>query len=249
MKKRNIVFLMTDQQRFDALGAVNPLVKTPTLDSLAGEGILYDQAVCNCPMCVPSRYSMMLGLYPFQTGVHHNMQMIERDDKLPVKTFAERLTNAGYQTACFGKTHWFIGEYDIPPEVSHVQYSKRGFEVSTGQGGNVSLGKTPPEYKDAFKIVTQRGGEDVAGYVGKVNDAPTEYMTDYRKTTKAIEWLEEGRDESRPFFLYLSLSKPHAPFTVPPEFFVLREKMTRELLTHLMVCLAKFPRGFSTTKV
>lgn len=218
MSKRNILFLMTDQQRYDALGVVNPLVKTPTLDALASEGILYDQAVSNCPMCVPSRYSMMLGLYPCQTGVHHNMQMIERDSKLPRATFAECMKEQGYQTACFGKTHWFIGEYDIPPEISGVEYTTRGFEISTEKGGNYELPKMPPEWHDVDKIVTQRGGEDVAGYIGKTNEAPTETMHDYRKASGAIEWLENGRDKSRPFFLYLSLNKPHATLTAPPEY-------------------------------
>ena len=46
----NIVMIMTDQQRFDALGCVNPLVKTPAIDSLAKNGILFDQAICQCPM-------------------------------------------------------------------------------------------------------------------------------------------------------------------------------------------------------
>ncbi|MGB4472949.1 MAG: sulfatase-like hydrolase/transferase, partial [Limnochordia bacterium] len=52
----NVIFFMTDQQRWDALGVANPLVKTPNLDRLARTGIRFDQAVCQAPMCVPSRY-------------------------------------------------------------------------------------------------------------------------------------------------------------------------------------------------
>ena len=63
-KRPNIVFLMADQHRWDAIGRLDPTVKTPALDRLAREGTLFDQAVCQAPMCIPSRYSMMLGLYP-----------------------------------------------------------------------------------------------------------------------------------------------------------------------------------------
>jgi len=220
---------MTDQQRFDGLGIVNPLVKTPNLDQLAKEGILYSEAVCNCPMCVPSRYSMMLGLYPSQIGVRHNMQMLERDEKLPVKTFAQYLTDAGYQTVGVGKTHWYIGEYDIPPEVSYVEHSRRGFEIRVESGKRPSadhsdiiyLGELKKEknpWAGVDKIKTQRGGEDVAGYIGKTNEAPTETTADHKKTTYAIEWLKTQRDPEKPFFMYLSLNKPHAALTTPPEF-------------------------------
>ncbi len=230
MEKRNIVFLMTDQQRFDALGIVNPHVKTPNLDALAKDGVLYAQAVCNCPMCVPSRYSMMLGLYPSQIGVRHNMQMIERDEKLPAKPFAQRLSEAGYQTACFGKTHWFIGEYDIAPAVSGVVPSKRGFDVRYETGKRPSADRTDTVYlseldqnvqsswADVDKIVTQRGGEDVAGYIGKTCEAPTETMDDYQKASLAVDWVVNRRKPDQPFFLYLSLNKPHAPLTAPAEF-------------------------------
>ena len=65
----NVIFLMDDQHRWDALGLVDPAVQTPTLDALAKEGIFFDQAVCQAPMCIPSRNSMMLGLYPNQIGI------------------------------------------------------------------------------------------------------------------------------------------------------------------------------------
>ncbi|MDQ3362824.1 MAG: sulfatase-like hydrolase/transferase, partial [Actinomycetota bacterium] len=105
----NILFLMTDQHRFDALGSVNPVVRTPNLDRLASRGVRFTQAVCNAPMCVPSRYSMMTGLYPSQVGVRHNTQMIPTDEDLPAPVLAQRLLDSGYQTAGFGKTHWYMG--------------------------------------------------------------------------------------------------------------------------------------------
>ena len=79
----NIIFIMTDQMRHDAIGAVTPYVHTPGIDSLARDGILYDQAVCQCPMCVPSRNSMMFGMYPSQCGVHTNNGALLDESRLP----------------------------------------------------------------------------------------------------------------------------------------------------------------------
>ena len=64
----NIIFFMADQQRWDCLGVLNPQIKTPNLDRLARQGILFRQAVCQGPMCVPSRYFDDARLVPFPTG-------------------------------------------------------------------------------------------------------------------------------------------------------------------------------------
>lgn len=85
IKRPNIIFLMDDQRRWDALGCIDPTMKTPALDRLAKEGILFDQAVCQAPMCIPSRYSMMLGLYPHQIGVLSNAPGLS-DAQLPCDT-------------------------------------------------------------------------------------------------------------------------------------------------------------------
>ena len=118
----NIIFLMTDQQRWDCIGKFNEHIKTPTLDRLADEGIVFSQAVCQAPMCVPSRSSMMFGLYPSQLGVRTNHGGLYNEDKLPALPLAELLRREGYQTAGFGKTHWNHGLRNTNPPT-------RGFEV------------------------------------------------------------------------------------------------------------------------
>ena len=228
-KRRNILFLMTDQQRFDALGLLNPIVKTPNLDKLAQEGILFSEAVCNCPMCVPSRYSMMTGVYPSQIGVRHNMQMWPTDDQLPAKPFARYMKEAGYQTACFGKTHWYIGEYDIPPSISGTVASKRGFDVvydTLPRSGNqtadtVLFNEQQPDVKkmlDDENIITQKGGEDVPGYIGQTSKVPAHLHQASWMTDSAISYLKNDIDSEKPFFLYLSLNPPHAALNCPAEF-------------------------------
>ena len=97
-RRPNIIFLMDDQHRCDHLGVVDPTVKTPALDRLAANGVLFDQAVCQAPMRVPSRYSLMLGLYPPQIGIVSNGPGLS-DVQLPCKPLPELLHEAGYQTA------------------------------------------------------------------------------------------------------------------------------------------------------
>ena len=114
--KPNVIFLMDDQHRWDAFGVVDSAVKTPNLDALASSGILYDQTVCQAPMCVASRNSMMFGLYPNQSGVLRNARGMP-DAGLPARPLPELFRDAGYQTAGFGKTHWGLA------------CSTRGFET------------------------------------------------------------------------------------------------------------------------
>jgi len=227
-KRPNILFLMTDQQRHDALGCVNPAIRTPALDALAARGVRFSQAVCNVPMCVPSRYSMMTGLYGFQCGVRHNTQMITRGADMPAPTIAERLAAAGYQTAGFGKTHWYIGSR-IMPGVP-VEGSRRGFEVRAIRGakepcndeaGSLYMADEEPEWHSRVSEEQRKGGpggESVPGYIGGASGIPPERHAEGWLTEKALEFLDRGRDRSRPFFLYLSLDYPHVPLFVPPGF-------------------------------
>src|SRR5215210_2832024 len=224
-RRPNILFLMADQYRWDALGSVNPLRKTPTLDSLAARGVRCSRAVVNAPMCMPSRYSLMTGLYPSQVGVRHNAQMCPTDEDLPAPVLAQRLREAGYQTAGFGKTHWYLGE-ELAPKVP-VKTSTRGFEVraqrNTDEPGRVEpgaaqMGHERPEDFAALAAETkpEGSGETVAAYKGFTSSVPPEKHSEAWLTEKALEFLDGGRDETKPFFLYLSFDFPHAPFNVPP---------------------------------
>ena len=214
----NLIFLMTDQQRWDCLGGFNPQIKTPHLDRLAREGIVYRQTVCQAPMCVPSRYAMMLGLYPSQMGVYTNGDSLA-DDALPTRPLAEILRNAGYQTAGFGKTHW-----------RRTLRSTRGFEVrAIGEprnslayeaGALMMTDDNPEGLKRYFAEVDPYGpGEEgVQGYIGGVSKVPSEDHRDGWVAAQCLKFLDKDIDPKRPLFLYLSFLKPHAGFNVPKEF-------------------------------
>ena len=208
-KRPNIIFIMDDQHRWDALGSVNPEVLTPTLDSLTAHGILYDQAVCQAPMCVPSRNSIMFGLYPSQTGVFRNSDGLA-DDELPGPTLPQALQAAGYETAGFGKTHWGNRRTDT-----------RGFEVrytsEIPERGGITMADVAPEAKaryDAEIAAMGPGEENNVGYLGFTSALPEEDHRDGWITEQALKYIGE-RDDARPLFFYLSYMKPHAGHNPP----------------------------------
>ena len=216
----DIIFLMTDQQRWDALGINNSHIKTPTLDKLVRQGILYQQAVCQAPMCVPSRNSMMLGLYPSQSGIRSNGSHSISDRNLPATPLPEVFRRNGYQTAGFGKTHW--GKTD-------EKIGTRGFEVRVVGAKEVGQEEGAIHYQDdenpaglaAYKkeVAAYGGGEEaVAGYIGCTSQVAERDHRDGWVAEKCLDFLKDGVDPERPLFLYLSFLKPHAGLNVPKRF-------------------------------
>ena len=106
-KRPNVVFILTDDQRSDALGCMgHPHLKTPHIDRLAKEGILFKNHFCTTSLCSPSRASILGGLYAHSHGVVNNFTDYPKE--LP--TFPRQLQSSGYATAYIGK--WHMGEDD-----------------------------------------------------------------------------------------------------------------------------------------
>ncbi|RKU19571.1 hypothetical protein C6500_10380 [Candidatus Poribacteria bacterium] len=102
MPTPNILLLMTDQQRWDAMSCSGDWVQTPNLDRIAGEGIRFTNCVTTSPVCIPTRLSLATGLYPHNTHVWNNM-----NHQMPAETptWMQAVRDAGYRTSLFGKTH------------------------------------------------------------------------------------------------------------------------------------------------
>ena len=208
-ERPNIIFIMDDQHRWDALGMVNSQVITPTLDKLAKDGEFFNQAVCQAPMCVPSRNSIMFGLYPNQTGVYRNSGGVP-DSLMPAKTLAQYFKDAGYETAGFGKTHW--GKYKTDTRGFETRYTSEIPEF-----GGKTMVEMNPEAKaryDAEIANMGPGEENNVGYLGFTSNLPEEEHRDGWITKQAIDYIQK-RDDDRPLFFYLSYMKPHAGHNVP----------------------------------
>src|SRR3546814_19952192 len=100
--KPNILWVCTDQQRWDTLGCYgNDHVETPHLDRLAKQGVLFERAFCQSPVCTPSRASFLTGRYPRTTRCRQNGQSIPADERL----ISRLLADAGYACGLSGKLH------------------------------------------------------------------------------------------------------------------------------------------------
>lgn len=102
MSAPNVLWICTDQQRFDGLGCYgNEKLDTPNIDALAEKGVLFENTYCQSPVCSPSRASFLTGRYPRTCGVRENGQRMPKDERLVTKMFAD----AGYTVGLSGKLH------------------------------------------------------------------------------------------------------------------------------------------------
>jgi len=143
ISRPNVVFIITDDQRSDALGvAGNPYLKTPNIDRLAAEGVYFKNYFCTTSLCSPSRASILSGMYAHGHGVVNNFT--EYPAGLP--SFPSVLQSIGYETAYIGK--WHMGEQNDEPRpgfdyfVTHKgqgNYFDTEFNIN-GQGSKVIKG-------------------------------------------------------------------------------------------------------------
>lgn len=111
-ERPNIIYIMTDQQAFDAMScAGNELVHTPSMDLLASRGIRFEQAYCAYPLCVPSRAAMFTGHMPSESGIFVNTRVV-KEQSLPFETLGKVLLEGGYKTHYIGKWHLTFSRED-----------------------------------------------------------------------------------------------------------------------------------------
>ena len=192
MKRPNILFYFSDQQRYDTLGCNNPDLKiTPNVDQLAKEGVNFQYAYTTQPVCGPARSILQTGLYATQTGCFRNGISLPITDK----TLAKRLREAGYKVAYVGKWH-LASEDGLHYETTAVPEKRRGGYNDYWVASDV-LEFTSHGY----------GGHlyDHKGFKRSFDGYRTDCVTDF-----ALDYLNErSPEEDSPFFLFLSHMEPH----------------------------------------
>ena len=140
---KNLLFLLADQFRFDALGAENPLVQTPHLDALAEAGARFTRAYTPLPVCAPARQALYTGRHPDSFGAYWNYGFFPTPPISPEGAWPRALKAMGYSCGFIGK--WNVSPADGPEAfgydtvVSAAQYSDGGAQYTGGWLGCMSL--------------------------------------------------------------------------------------------------------------
>lgn len=191
-KKKNIIFIFSDQQRHDTLGCYGQkLDVTPNIDFLASQGVRFENAFTPQPVCGPARACIQTGMYGTQHGCFKN------DIALPItdNTLAHQMTKAGYYTGYIGKWHL----------------------ASTGLKQNYKKKAVPKELRGGWNdywLASDVLEFTSTGYEGHLFDKDNKQINfnKYRVdalTDYAIDFLEESQSKDKPFFLFLSFLEPH----------------------------------------
>jgi arylsulfatase A-like enzyme len=191
-RQPNVIVYIADQFRADFIGAnaQNYTTKTPNLDAMAARGTNFSGAICNQPVCSPSRSVLMTGRYATETGVWHNATNI--DPSLP--TLAGEFRKAGYSANMIGKWHLAPG--------TEAEGGGRGYVKPEFRGGFLDLWEGANE----FEWTTHPYEGTIFDRDGKEITFKDEYRVDF-VTDRAERFLKEKHD--KPFLLYISQLEPH----------------------------------------
>jgi arylsulfatase len=213
----NILFIMTDQQRADAMGCSGGWLDTPNYDCIASQGLRFTQCVANSPVCVPTRLSLHTGLYPHNTGVWRNQPSAPSPDQ---PTWLQRVHGLGYRTSLFGKTHLHPHSGDLRDRedlmhgygLDHVD-EIGGPRASARVLSHMTAGWQEKEVWQAYQEdYDQRFGNKP--HVVRPSALPLEDYADVYVGQRAKEYLEEY-DGEEPWFCWVSFGGPHEPWDTP----------------------------------
>jgi arylsulfatase A-like enzyme len=209
-EKPNILFILIDDMGWMDLGCYgSTFYETPNIDRLSKDGLIFTQAYAACPVCSPTRASILTGKYPATVGVTSHIdhtgknhplrgKLMEvsyfRELPLTEKTLARALEEKGYRTWHVGK--WHLGNRPCYPD-------RHGFEVNIG---GCEFGQPKHGYFSPWNLPVLKGDDVPEGT----------YLTDYL-TDKAMDLIKENKESDDPFFLNLWYYSVHTPIQAKSE--------------------------------
>nr|XP_045581862.1 arylsulfatase I-like [Procambarus clarkii] len=197
----NIVFIFADDLGWHDVSWHNEEVVTPNMQELVESGVMLEQSYVQ-PLCTPSRSAFMTGFYPFRMG-RQGRPLAHSDPTgltLEKTIFPETLAQLGYATHAVGK--WHLGFCDWSYTPTH-----RGFDTFYGFYGGV----------ETYFSHTEKNGYDFRDQEAVAYEANGTYSA-FLFGDRAVEIIENHRDPTSPFFLYLAMQNVHTPLVVPEEY-------------------------------
>jgi choline-sulfatase len=194
----NLLFLMSDQHQREASGCYGSTeVKTPHIDEIAANAVRFGRAYCQAPVCVPSRGSMITGVYPHAHGARILADALPEEARTIAHYFRER----GYATGAIGKMH-FVDE-SRRHGFDHRLYEADFQRTLTNE--------------ERQQLRRDQGGAD--GVEGRASSLPARFFQDNYYAEETVKFLRENRN--RPFCVWSSFFMPHTPLVPMRQFFEL----------------------------
>ena len=221
----NILFIGVDDLRPELGCYGSSIAETPNMDRLAADGMIFERAYCQQPICGPSRASLMTGMRPDTLGVTHNYLEF-REQKPDVITMPQHLIANGYETAFCGKI--FHGKHT---DDAHSWSRKpAGIKIKkTHTPGGYALKENQQTFMKNRKSMMAKYGEQAKYGLGngpayECADVPDHTYEDGYNTLRAIATMKEMAKSDKPFFLGLGFKKPHLNWVAPKKYWDLYER-------------------------
>jgi arylsulfatase len=217
----DILFIMTDQQRFDTIAALgNTHIYTPNLDRLVRRGITFSNAYATCPVCVAARYTIRTGCEPATTRVFSNAKadpVAGQAQEMEARCgpyLARVMSRLEYRTFGIGKFHTYPWDEDVGYET--LWRSEETYHPPAREGDDYGawLAREHPE----FDFLEQQMGErSEMYYLPQRSPLSAELGAEWWVADRAVEEIAKS-DDSRPFFGFVSFIGPHPPLAPPIPF-------------------------------
>ncbi|WP_139957389.1 sulfatase [Flavicella sediminum] len=221
-KRPNILFIGIDDLRPELGCYGSPIAKTPNLDALAAQGLLFNKAYCQQAICGPSRASLLTGIRPETSGVYHNYIKF-RESNPEVITLPQHFVANGYEAAYCGK---IFHHGDLDDELSWSRKPATdniGYKKPSSPGG-YALVENQNIQREHKKVMSAKYGKQAKFGLGtgpayECADVPDQAYTDGYNTEVAIATMKEMlQNNEKPFFLALGMRKPHLNWVSPKRY-------------------------------